>query len=218
MSKPKEKYISTLPQAVLDEIMLYIQASAEIYGIVTLSKLVEIINSQNDYVVTDKDIKYVYKQTKKNTFVTIHERNIVHEAILIYDDTDYYSLLSLQKGKPYKIPEKSEFLEHADFDYLNLPQIYQKLRKYLVADVKLYRNDAVGICEDIFISMNLDYEPEEVYHDFIRREIYLTSEQASKILSITNECRNETPLWENRGYSYNELEKMGYQTDTEQQT
>ncbi len=47
MSKPKSKYISPLSNEALEEIKLYIEASVEIYGIISVSKLAEIINYQN---------------------------------------------------------------------------------------------------------------------------------------------------------------------------
>lgn len=47
MGKSKNKYISSLPEQVLEEVSQYSQAAVELYGVISLAKLTEIINSQN---------------------------------------------------------------------------------------------------------------------------------------------------------------------------
>ncbi|HBL84292.1 MAG: hypothetical protein A2Y17_07445 [Clostridiales bacterium GWF2_38_85] len=55
----KSEFISQLSESIQSELNDYMNATIEIYGIISMEKLVEIINSQNDYVVTTDDLKYV---------------------------------------------------------------------------------------------------------------------------------------------------------------
>lgn len=144
----------------------------------------------------------------------MYEDNVVHESFQLYEeDGAYETLLQKQNNKPYKIFDKEEFLAYADDDNVDVPEIFKKLRKYLVAEVEIMRDMAEVICEDMFIGVNFEDETDNLMSELTRREIYVTLEQRKRIFEIYKECRNKSPLWENRGYSYEELEQMGDNVD-----
>ncbi|MDD2268366.1 MAG: hypothetical protein PHY15_02310 [Eubacteriales bacterium] len=208
-NKNKYKYKSALPEQVLDEITLYVKAAAEIYGVIAISKLAEIINSQNEYQVTEEDIEFVFNRGE-HFFCCNYDKNIIHESLMINDDDeDYYNILTRQEDKPYKVPEKDEFLKYSDNDTIQVPEAFKKLRKYLVAEVEIMRDFAEEICDDLFIGINFNDEVENIIVEFSRRGIYPTDDQMECITKLYFECREKISLWENRGYSYEELNQMG---------
>ena len=209
MGKSKNKYTSSLPEQVLEEVSQYSEAAVELYGIISLAKLTEIINSQNEYEVTPDDIEFVCKENEGYLYSYVYEDNVVHESFQLYEEDDAYeTLLDKQFNKPYKIFDKEEFLAYGDDDNVDVPEIFKKLRKYLVAEVEIMRDMAEEICEDMFIGINFEDGTNDLMSELTRREIYVTLEQRKRIFEIYKECRHKSPLWENRGYSNEELEQM----------
>lgn len=196
-----------LSENIVEECLKYMNASAEIYGIIPLKKLAEIINEQNEYKVTDADLKAIYRTADNDELhFAIYKQNVVQEAILMFDG-DFERLRFYQKSKPYKKYEKTEFLKSAGY-YIELPDVYQKLRKYLVAEIEVYRDVAVGICEDIYIIIHTSIEiPKlaDILNVLERRSLQISYEQYENMMKIITECFNNTPMWANNGYTPNEL-------------
>lgn len=214
MGKSKNKYTSSLPEQVLEEVSQYSEAAVELYGVISLAKLTEIINSQNEYKITSEDIEFVCEENEGYLYSYVYEDNVVQELFQLYEeDGTYETLLEKQNNKPYKIFDKEEFLAYADDDNVDVPEIFKKLRKYLVSELEIMRDMAEEICEDMFIGVNFEDGTDNLMFEFTRREIYVTLEQRKRIFEIYKECRHKSPLWENRGYSYEELEQMGDNVD-----
>lgn len=121
----------------IDLLRRYFDAASNFYQIISLKRLLRIINSQNSEQYTEDDfLAYVEIARHEQNFYEICgleelidsepestpiNRLLVHESLLDYDD--YAEMYSKKQGRAYYVPEKDELLAYEDDFYLeNTPQ------------------------------------------------------------------------------------------------
>ncbi|HBL84291.1 MAG TPA: hypothetical protein DDZ99_05125 [Clostridiales bacterium] len=153
----------------------------------------------------------VLKSGFSHQFYVIYKKNVVHESLLMDGQEDYNLLLNYQEKKPYKKIGKTELLKWSEYDYYEMPKQYTKLRKFLVADVELMRDDAENICFDIYLDITTQVEKANTMEIIQDYDIEIDSDQFDKLSDLLVECNNNTPLWVNRGYTPVELALLHYE-------
>lgn len=125
----------------------YFNAAANLYGIIPLKKLYEIIASQNKALVTEAEFlafAEIAKHENEDYFILgqsdlyydgpetpLMEYEVI-DAILIDEDLDkYHEILHAHQEKPYYIPEKKELLCYSDSFYWEITRESLVLRQIL---------------------------------------------------------------------------------------
>lgn len=217
----KKNKTPEFPAEILSDLHLYLRGAVEIYGIIPTEKMAEIINSQNSYKVTPDDIKRAcgILKREKYAFFGCYKNCVTHEVFLEgyeEDEEEFEELRRKQQGKPYREFGKDEFLKHTDAYYVPpIPDIYKKLRKYIVSELDVDRITAEIICEDIYTGVNFLDDEDDINFEFRRRDIFPTVEQYERIGELIRECRYHTSRWEHRGYSQAELDKINKTAEAE---
>ena len=192
----------------MDNLILeYIRATTNLYGIVSLEKVVEIYNQQNEKSISLEDLnRFIQIQGEYFEYM---EGCFVHEAVFV--DDSFSRLKAEQANKPYYIPSKKNLLKYADDSYVEGTKEYKELYTYIQENMVKDPEKADELTDDIQLTCALDFSLDAVMDKFIRRGISFKDESnIRELLPFIINLYNNTRMWENRGHTPNELStKMG---------
>lgn len=186
---------------------LYVRAAVNLYGIISRDELVSIFNEQNAKWTSSNEIYVLLLPlVLRNGWYCFYKDYIVHYWFFDdFDQVDY--LLEHQDGKPRYIPERDEFLKYVNEDYEdnnhwedvrsfmrdvfgrsnNTLKAYEKIRDYITY------SDGMGELGGILREYNLVFGSEKQLQDF---------------LNLIMLAKNNTRIWENKGYTPSELHEI----------
>ncbi len=190
------------------QLVLYIIALCNLYGMVHKSKVVEIFNSQNKEQISLQDVENLLEdplEELEDAFILTHKDYFVHEAIMENDDFD---LMLRKKGdKPYYVPNKNELLNYAEEWYFEESKQYNALLEYMRKNFfKGQEEKAEWLCEDIYDTSRFDRNINNVFDVFKDRNIRFESlDQANEVLQLVMDLSNNIRVWENNGHTPQEI-------------
>lgn len=185
----------------------YAKAAVNLYGIIKGEDLVDIFNKQNTDQTTKEEIYILLLPlVLKEGWYCFYKEYIVHYVFFDnFDHVDY--LLNHQENKPRYIPDREEFLNYSS-DYYRDNDYWRKVRSFMFevfgysrktsegyVEVKNYISYGDGINElgPILDKYNLVFNGEE---------------ELGKFLNLIMLAKNNTRIWENKGYTPSELFKI----------
>lgn len=202
----------------------YLAAANNLYGIVPLSKILSIYNSQNEPISDEEFLNYIdeidlsdkhYDIVGEDEFfndvgvVAPIERDLIAEYLIIDDDLSYYyDVKEGQLGKPYYVPEKSKLLKYEDEFYHEKTLSFISLRAFFRNQSSLTKERADEITEDIYGSANVfNGDVASVVH-LIERIFEFDKSTLEEFIPLYIEMFNDTRLHCNCGYTPNEMLKL----------
>ena len=204
----------------------YFNAAANLYGIISLKKLLEIYNSQNeavneeDFLEFADDIDFTHKFfdiVGEDAFyddadkTLLIDRDIVAEYLLQDEDFEgYYNVKEGQCGKPYYIPDKKQFIKYENEYYHEKTLSFISLRAFFRNQPNLTKERADEIADDVYGMANpLDGEIESVVSMIEDLNMFHFNDYTYKeFISLYTDMYNDTRLHINCGHTPNELYKM----------
>jgi len=186
----------------------YIIAAANLYGLVEIQKVLEIYNQQNEKQLSQKQMAEIvieHEDYLESNYTFVIDDYFAHDAVLEFDDFDYY--LDQSRGKPYYVPDKTEFLKYTNGHYFEKNNEYRKLVNFL-ADCFFEGDKSEGerICQDINFYCSFDFKPDSVLKFLSFKGLDFTAEQdLNKFLELLVDLANNTRIWENNGHTPEEL-------------
>ena len=155
-----------LTREEIDRIHQYMDAAANLYGLISLDELYKLYNSQNKKVDVPSFFMtaFVIDQSEDNDFAVIDSvgdlrvtpegamKNceIVSDYLLVEDpEKDIWELRRAQKGKPLKILPKEEFLRFADSTYFPATSQRAAMIRYLRKLIPSLPESAEDYCDRI---------------------------------------------------------------------
>lgn len=183
----------------------YIISLGNLYGIVHREKVLEIYNQQNTNPIGLKTIGQIDSEKLRDSFIFVEGSYFVHEAIIYFKDID--AELRKRTGKPYYIPPKNELLKYKDEFYFEKTREYLAFLRYVTKRfMKGNRKRAIEICEDIQLICQDDFTPSQVFNRLNQLNIVFDNkDQVEAVLNLVMNVANNTRLWENNGFTPNEL-------------
>ena len=204
-----------VPEETVSLLREYFDCAAELYGIIPLSKLLDIYNTHNT-PISDNDFLRVAEvfRHERHTYAILGQEALYEDAPLsapidrelvaqhlYYDDLeDYYALAEGQQGKPFYIPEKEEFLR-ASTDQCYPETVQSKKMLAYLRKKKL-------LCppEEVLLEMqdllNVDWEFNDIAEDLARLGLQCTSLQdAQTFFGLLADLNNHTRKLVNRGHA-----------------
>lgn len=182
----------------------YIRASVNLYGVVLVEQVVEIYNQHNDDHVGYEDVAAFLDEDLSDSFVYSEDGFFVHESIDEFDEMD--ELLLEQGDKPYYMPERDEFLKHADMNYYDIPPVYYELFEYVKKNFIKDEYKAEMVCEDIIMGCIMGFDFQYLFDGMNKKGISFENEQqANEMIPLIMELNNNVRIWENRGHTPDEL-------------
>lgn len=200
----------------------YMDAAAHLYGLISLAKLREIYNAQNKPVDMETFIQVsalfacenneyeIIERTDvpSNTLEEVLEAGAVAADYLFVDDPEL-SLRDLrrqQKGKPYKILPKAEFLKYAESDYYPITPARTAMIKYLRHRAATLTLPPEGFCTAIQSIIVIDTPMQEVVN-IVQAEglVFNKHWDIGEFAALYQNLNNSTHKHANCGHTPNEL-------------
>lgn len=205
-----------LKETVIQTLRNYFRASARLYGIISMDKLMEIYNSQNAPIEEalflrtasifnmQQDIFHIIAPEGRNA-TDPRQIELVH-ILFLCDDTgkQYPNIRRLQKGKEFCILPKEEFLRYAEEEYYPPTPANKKMKKYF--GKYLPPQDAEKFCRLVQGMISMDCGISDVldalydYVPLFRRYLDIVEFSA-----MYQELHNTTRMMANRGYTPKEM-------------
>lgn len=203
----------------------YLDAASNLYGIVPLSKILSIYNSQNDPLTEESFLSIVDEVSKKHKFFSIVgedefyddveetkpiDREVVAEHILAVDDDDYYYFKEEQSGKPYYVPDKGQFLKYEDEYYHEKTLSFISFRAFLRNIPDFTKEQADDLAEDIYGMADVCEGDVESAVDLIQkyRRYTFSKRDLETFIELFSDMFNDTRLQINRGFTPREMRNM----------
>ena len=203
----------------------YMDAAANLYGLISLAKLREIYNNQNKPIDMETFIQVSALLACENNDYEIIERtdvpsNTPDEVLeageiaadyLFVEDPEIAlrDLRRQQKGKPYKILPKMEFLRYADSEYYPVTSARTAMLKYLqrrAASLTLSPEDFCAAIQSIIV---IDAPMQEVVN-IVQAEglVFNKHWDIGEFAALYQNLNNRTHKHSNCGYTPDELFAM----------
>ena len=203
----------------------YMDAAANLYGLISLAKLREIYNDQNKPIDMETFIQVSALLACENNDYEIIERtdvpsNTPDEVLeageiaadyLFVEDPEIAlrDLRRQQKGKPYKILPKMEFLRYADSEYYPVTSARTAMLKYLqrrAASLTLSPEDFCAAIQSIIV---IDAPMQEVVN-IVQAEglVFNKHWDIGEFAALYQNLNNSTHKHSNCGYTPDELFAM----------
>ena len=219
-AKLKKLYTKlTLSKEMTEMLHTYFDAMARLYGVIPLRKALEIINSQNDEPVSEKDFtdfaeivrheEHFYCILGKDelyedgTPSAPLDRELVEESLYAVDLNYYAETIGAQQGKPYYIPPKQELLKYADDDYFEPTRQSRALRDYLRHQKGMTKAQAEEFVQElqVFASMG-ENDFQHIINDMIRMGMKLECEDdVQDFARLYTDLSNHSRMAMNRGHT-----------------
>ena len=204
-----------VPAETVDTLREYFECAAELYGIIPLRKLLDIYNTQNT-PISEKDFLMVAEvfRHERHTYAILGQEALYEDAPLsapidrelvaqhlYYTDLEgYYALTEGQRGKPFYIPEKEEFLR------ANTDQCYPETVQSKKMLAYLRKKKLLCPPEEVLLEMqdllNIDLDLNEIAEDVARLGLQCTSMQDAQIFfGLLVDLSNNTRKLVNRGHT-----------------
>ncbi|MFB1052250.1 YecA family protein [Paraliobacillus sp. JSM ZJ581] len=192
----------------MNQLMQYIVALTNLYGIVDKDKTCEIYNSQNENRVSLNDIEELLinqSQELSDNFIEIHQNYFVHEAIIEFHEFDL--MLRKKSDKPYYVPKKRELLKYADQSYFEKTKEYKALLQYVQEHFFTEKDEkAEWLCEDIQGLCHVGADMQQILAEFDHHNIHFEDmEQMNEVAQLIIELSNNIRIWENNGHTPREI-------------
>ncbi|MCD8007158.1 MAG: SEC-C domain-containing protein [Oscillospiraceae bacterium] len=211
----------------------YFSAAANLYGIIKLRKLYEIISTQCPNLVTqDEFLKFAeIAKDEIEGYEILGEDNIyiggrktplmdcevIDSTIFLRDDDEYgrpyyETVKQRQEGKPFYIPEKKIFLQYNDFGFYEHTEQSEKLKAHLINRFGMALPDAEEAMWDLSGLVNTDMQDFNDTTAFMKEaygvEINKSLKDVQDFLALFTNFSNNSRMQCNRGYTPMEIRKM----------
>ncbi len=183
----------------------YAKAAVNLYGIISRDEFIHIFNSQNSHMTDAEEVyKLLLPIVIKKGWYCFYKGYIVHYIFFEdFEQADF--LLEHQEDKPRYIPDKDEFLKYED-EYYEDNDYWDDLRNFMLSIFGYSAKTAKAyseIKENLLFGNNLgELGPILDNYNFV----FDSEKQFQDFLDILMLARNNTRLWENNGFTPNELQ------------
>lgn len=195
----------------MNKINQYIIALTNLYGMVQKNKVVEIYNSQNKDPISIQDIATYFKSSStelEESFAETYQDYFVHEAIM--ENDEFEIMLAKKADKAHYIPSKEELLRYTNNYYFERNKEYIGLLHYLKDN--FFKGDmeqAENVCEDIQGFCQYFFDIQYILNSLNNHGIEFQDEnQVNEVVEKIILLSNNTRLWENNGFTPNEIAKQ----------
>ncbi len=209
-----------LPEETVSLLRSYFDAFANLYGIIPLSKALEIFNSQNSPISEADFMAYaeIARHEKHRSFVlgpddfpdgagpcVPMEREIVEDSLT--SARGYGRVRAKQADRPYYVPDKRTLLKYADPSYYERTPQFFAMRQFASRLPGFSARDADDVADELRLYASMDEEDVQYILDEMELFDFVLSggEETAEFVRLYNDLLNATRMPENRGHTPEEL-------------
>lgn len=209
-----------LSKETAEELHAYFEAAARLYGVIPVSKLLEVYNSQNEPVSEEVFFAYVdVLRHEENDFFILsrsevegrndpgpEKREVISGYLLEGDAQAYFALISSQGDKPYKLLPKAELLCYADNGSLPLGEQGEAMLRYLCEKQRQLQISPLKACYMMKVMISEGNSFQHIIDSVVGQGLIFHSDaDIQEFVTLYQELSNHTRLQANRGYTPAEL-------------
>ncbi len=192
------------------DIYPYILALTNLYGMVHKEKVTEIYNLQNTGRISIDDVEEIQKNLPEEIeaeWIEVHKGYFVKTTVLEYDEFQYFR--EIKGNKPYYIPEKEELMRYTDDFYFEKNRSYYDVLSHLKKYFKGNEIEAENMADEIQSLCQFDFKMQHIVDRLEEMNVVFKSQNdLEKMISKISELANNTRIWENNGYTPNEMAEI----------
>jgi hypothetical protein len=192
---------------VREQLDKYAKAAVNLYGIISVTDFVQLFNSRNLAKTNNEEVfTLLLPIVLKKKRYCFYNGCIVH--YLAMDNFDYADyLLSEQLNKPRYIPDEGEFIKYADEYYESEEQAVHWRKLYLFMLNEWPDNPhRYSVTQEIRWIFTFSAGLQETFGLLEKYNMNFKNDKSTQMfLDILSEAKNNTRLWENKGFTPNEL-------------
>lgn len=192
----------------MSQLIQYIIALTNLYGMVHKDKVVEIYNSQNEEQIHQAEIEAILNnppEELEDAFIFTHKDYFVMETII--DNNEFELMLRKKADKPYYVPARDELLKYVDESYFEKSKPYNNLLRYLQKNFfKLGDEKAEWLAEDIQGMCQFGVNMQAIFDSFNNMKIsFRDMNQTNEVMQLVMDLSNNIRIWENNGHTPQEI-------------
>lgn len=193
----------------------YCQAAVNLYGIAETSKLTEIFNAQNETPLSSGELqRAAVTASKRDDSLVQWKTGYIYDTNIEWDIFDF--ILEQQKGKPYYIPEKEEFLRYSDPYYCEKALAWEAVQNFVMIELDQNRFKAELLCHELQALVHIGADMESLFEVFGEFQIpELNDHQMFQLSGMIMDAWNCTRMITNRGFTPNEISGLNSNVDHE---
>lgn len=178
-----------------------------LYGVISIDDACEILNhyEKSDLVPATLYPLLKFEVLESNQMFLVNEYFMLE---IFLEELEFLDLIELQEDMPFYKPIKKELLKYKEDLYQEETPALKALKQFIIKHIK---GDKVGILSFIdyltyFLkdSFNLEEIPDQL-NDF---DCSIPKDKFDEFLVLCVEAHHSTRLWQNRGFTNNELMKV----------
>lgn len=192
----------------MSQLIQYIIALTNLYGMVHKDKVLEIYNSQNEDQIHQDNIEAILNNPPEDlsdAFILTHKDYFVMETII--DNNEFDLMIRKKADKPYYVPAKEELLNYVDESYFEKSKQYNNLLSYLQKNFfKPGDEKAEWLAEDIQGMCQFGVNMQAIFDSFNKMKIsFKDMNQTNEVMQLIMDLSNNIRIWENNGHTPNEI-------------
>lgn len=210
-----------LPMETIHTIHDYFTAASNLYGIIPVKKLMEIYNMQNTPVSQEEFLTVTeIIRHERNYFAILgaecfyegvtcsapEDREVVAEHLYCCDDEAYYELTEIQRGKPFAVLPKEEFLRFTDEFYYPVTPEVKNMLTYLRTKRFVPHMSAQDMLDEITMHIYMDNPLDYLFEELKRFGMqFRKAKEIERFMEFYVPLNNCSRKLSNRGNTHEEL-------------
>lgn len=211
----------TISVAQYQTIQAYFEAANHLYSLIPLGLLFEIYNRQNEPVSQEDFLQaaeviaheqHIFSVLRPEVFFDVStpsnpiDQEVVADHLYSLGDEYYFKMRNDQSDKPWYIPDREEFLQYADRDYIEkTPQFMDVLQHLLKTQRKLHC-PPLDIAIEFSNMLRMDTSLEDILHDGQRLGMQFQNQEDFRVfLNLLLGQSQHTRRYSLRGHTPSEL-------------
>ncbi len=178
-----------------------------LYGVISIDDACEVLNhyEKTDFIPATLYPILKFEVLESNQMFLVNEYFMLE---IFLEEMEYLDLVELQEDMPFYKPHKKELLKYKEDLYqeetASLKALKQFILKYIKGDQVAILNFIDYLSYFLKDSFNLEEIPEQL-NDF---GCSIPKAKFDEFLVLSVEAHHSTRLWQNRGFTNNELLKV----------
>lgn len=196
----------------MNQLVDYISALTNLYGMVHKDLVLEIYNQQQDGQATVEQLdKYFVDQLTPIPMTQAYPfgEYFIHEVIVALDN--FVKILKDKEGIPYYIPTKEELANYLDESYFEKTIEYERLYAYMKENIYPDNPDDLELaCTHAVSHFRAGSDVDTVMHDYERIDLEFEDKMQYQVIrGLVADLGQNIRLWKYNGFKENELDKSG---------
>jgi len=177
-----------------------------LYGVISIEDACEVLNH---YEKTDLTPATLYPLLKFEVLES-NQMFLLNEYFMLeifLEDYEYLELIELQEDLPFYQPSKKELHKYKEDLYQEETESLKKLKQFILKYIKGPQVQIINFLDYLTYFLKDSFNLEEIPDQLSEFECKIPKDKFDEFLSLCLEAHQNTRLWQNRGFTINELLK-----------